>query len=94
MSAFNLQGRTALVTGGARGLGAAMAGRFAELGASLLLAGCSDAPPPGWMALDPERSGDCPVLTGSWSLAAISCPVNTSTMRKPRRIPSLTAPRR
>jgi len=36
----------------------------------LLLAGCNDAPPPGWMALDPERSGDCPVLTGSWSLAA------------------------
>ena len=37
MSAFNLQGRTALVTGGARGLGAAMARALVRDGASVMI---------------------------------------------------------
>ena len=37
MSAFNLQGRTALVTGGARGLGAAMARALVQAGASVMI---------------------------------------------------------
>ena len=39
---FNLQGRRALITGGSRGLGFAMARALGEAGAELLIAG-SDA---------------------------------------------------
>ena len=35
--AFNLEGRTALVTGGSRGLGLAMAGALGEMGAKVVI---------------------------------------------------------
>src|SRR5688572_5179488 len=35
--AFNLEGRTALVTGGSRGLGLAMAGALGEMGAKVII---------------------------------------------------------
>ncbi|MFN3586896.1 MAG: PilN domain-containing protein, partial [Moraxellaceae bacterium] len=52
--------------------------RTLPLLAIALLAACGDATPAGWTALDTERSGDCPVLTGRWSLAA-SEPFNAAS---------------
>jgi NAD(P)-dependent dehydrogenase (short-subunit alcohol dehydrogenase family) len=50
-----LAGRRALVTGGARGIGAAVAARFAELGATGVVVDLAAAPaadlPPGWSSV-------------------------------------------
>jgi 3alpha(or 20beta)-hydroxysteroid dehydrogenase len=47
MSVFNLNGRKALVTGGARGLGAGMAQALAEAGAAVMIGDIlKDAGPP------------------------------------------------
>ena len=43
LDSFRLNGRTALVTGGSRGLGRAMAGALAEAGADLILVGREQA---------------------------------------------------
>jgi NAD(P)-dependent dehydrogenase (short-subunit alcohol dehydrogenase family) len=58
VSDTELSGRRALVTGGASGIGAAVAHRFAELGASGVIIDVVPAglvePPPGWVVLNAD----------------------------------------
>ena len=70
VDALDFSGRTVLVTGGAKGIGAAIAARFVELGAAVTIADL-EAPPPDRLAELGASFVDCDVTDAGQLEAAV-----------------------
>jgi NAD(P)-dependent dehydrogenase (short-subunit alcohol dehydrogenase family) len=61
---LSLEGRRALITGGGRGLGRALAVGFAEVGASIVIVGRREEPLQGTARMVADVGGSCDVVVG------------------------------